>query len=82
MNGTKIKTYLEMAERHVNEIGFYLDHQRQIVVELERRGRGQSETAKLAKEILKSFEIAQKAYVAHRNILREAIERERKPVVP
>jgi rRNA-processing protein FCF1 len=62
-----------MAERHILETEYHLAHQRQIVAELERHGRGRSETAKVAKEILKSFEIAQKANVAHRDSLRKVL---------
>jgi hypothetical protein len=69
----QIEAYLEMAERHVIEAEVHLAHQRQIVAELEQHGRGHSQTAKVAREIMRSFEIAQKANIAHRDSLRAAL---------
>jgi len=67
------ETYLAMAERHVVETECHLLHQRQVVAQLEQHGLGHSQTANVAKEILKSFEIVQKANIAHRHRLREAL---------
>jgi hypothetical protein len=69
----QIETHLAMAESHIVETESHLAHQRRIVAELERHGRGHSQTAKVAKEILKSFEIAQKANFTHRNSLKKAL---------
>jgi hypothetical protein len=70
MNHKQVESYLAMAERHVAEAQTHLAHQRQIVGELEQHGRGQSQSAKVANQILNSFEIAQRANIAHRDSLR------------
>jgi 1,2-phenylacetyl-CoA epoxidase catalytic subunit len=69
----QIEVYLHMAERHVIEAEFHLTRQRQIVVELEQHGRGHSQMAKVAKEILRSFEVAQRANIAHWDSLQAAL---------
>jgi hypothetical protein len=53
-------------ERHIREGERHLLHQREIVDELERHGRGNSQTTKVARDILASFEKAQSAHLNHR----------------
>jgi hypothetical protein len=66
MKKTLVLTHLAQAERHIREGERHLLRQRRIVDELERHGRGQSQTAKMARDILESFEVAQAAHIADR----------------
>jgi hypothetical protein len=49
--------HLAAVERHIRDGERHLSHQREIVDELERHGRGSSQTAKVARDILASFEM-------------------------
>ena len=48
-------------------------HQREIIEALERHGRGQSETAKVARDVLRSYELTQAAHVKERELLLKAL---------
>jgi hypothetical protein len=64
---------LTEIERHVRECERHLLHQREIVDELERHGRGHTKTAKVARDILHSFETAQSNHRRHRAHLLRAL---------
>ena len=55
--------HIAQVERHIRDGERHLLRQREIVDELERHGRGKSETAKMAKDILESFEMAQSSHL-------------------
>ena len=57
------------VERHIRDGERHLLRQREIVDELERHGRGKSETAKMARDILETFEMAQSAHLNDRTRL-------------
>jgi hypothetical protein len=61
---------LAMTERHIAAGERYVTRQREIVAELERHNRGKSETTKVAKELLQSFEMAQAGHLADRGHLK------------
>ena len=63
---------LEMAERHVLEGERHIAQQRRLLAWLEQANRGESESAKLAREILATFENSQAIYVADRDRLKRA----------
>ena len=66
MKRSRLRAELAKAERHVREGERHLLRQREIVDELERHGRGNSPTTKMAREILETFEMAQSAHLNDR----------------
>ncbi len=66
--------YLAAAERHITEGARNVARQREIVDELERHGRGNSETVKVAREFLQTYETAQAAHVAERLRFKQALQ--------
>src|SRR6516165_4748245 len=64
MNRPLLLAHLAQVERHIREGERHILRQRQIVDALERHGRGQSQTAKMARDTLDLFEMAQAAHVA------------------
>jgi len=65
MNRPLLLAHLAQVERHIAGERHLL-RQRQIVDALERHGRGQSQTAKVARDILDLFEMAQAPHVVDR----------------
>jgi hypothetical protein len=65
--------HLAQVERHVREGERHVLRQREIVDELERHGRGNSPTTKMARDILASFEMAQSAHLNDRVRLLQAL---------
>ena len=65
--------HLAQVERHIRDGERHLLRQREIVDELERHGRGQSETAKMARVTLESFEMAQSSHLNDWAHLQEAL---------
>jgi hypothetical protein len=57
---------LAHVERHIRDGERHLLRQHEIVDELERHGRGNSETAKMARDILETFEMAQSTHLNDR----------------
>ena len=57
------------VERHISDGERHLLRQREIVDELERHGRGNSQTAKMAREILAIFEMSQTQHLNDRTHL-------------
>jgi hypothetical protein len=74
MDRATIGVQLATAERHVIEGQDHIDQQRQIVDRLERAGRGNTWTAKLARDLLHTLQMTQRAHVAHYNQLRLLID--------
>ncbi len=74
MNRAALLNRLAATERHIAVGEQHLLRQREIVGELERHGRGNSVTAKLARELLQTYETAQAAHVAGRERLMEALQ--------
>jgi len=66
MMRSHLRAELAKAERHVREGERHLLRQREIVDELERHGRGNSPTTKMARDILETFEMAQSAHLNDR----------------
>ena len=66
MKRSMLLDHLAQVECHVSEGEWHLLRQREIVDELERHGRGNSQTTKVAREILTSFEKAQSSHLNHR----------------
>ena len=66
MNRKMLLDHLALVERHVREGERHLLRQREIIAELERHGRGDSQTAKMARETLASFEMGQSAHLDDR----------------
>jgi hypothetical protein len=64
---------LALVERHIRDGERHLLRQREIAAELERHGRGHSQTAKMARDILESFEMAQSAHLNDRVHLLQAL---------
>ena len=65
MNRPLLLAHLAQVERHIRKGERHL-LRRQIVDALERHGRGQSQTAKVARDILDLFEMAQAPHVVDR----------------
>jgi len=65
MSRATLLAHLAQVERHVRQGERHLLRQREIVDELERHGHGHSQTAKMAREILDTFEMAQSAHLTH-----------------
>jgi hypothetical protein len=74
MNRATLFAHLALVERHVCDGERHLLRQREIVDELERHGRGESQTTKIAKDILLSIEMAQSAHLNHRARLLLALQ--------
>lgn len=55
--------HLVHVERHIREGERHLSRQREIVAELERHGHGNSQTARIARDLLASFEMGQTAHL-------------------
>jgi predicted nucleic acid-binding Zn-ribbon protein len=72
----KSRSLAELAEveGHVIAGAEHIARQREIIRRLERAGRGNSETAKMARDLLHSMELAQRAHIAHRDQLRSLVE--------
>jgi hypothetical protein len=66
MNRAVLLDHLAQVERHIREGERHLLHQREIVDGLERRGRGQSQTATMARVLLQSFEKTQLLHLNER----------------
>jgi hypothetical protein len=73
MKRSMLLDHLAQVERHISEGEWHLLRQREIVDELERHGRGNSPTAKMARDILVSFEMAQSAHLNDRVRLLQAL---------
>ena len=65
---------LTHVERHIRDGERHLLRQREIVAELERHGRGQSRTARMARDILASFEMGQSQHLNDRAHLLLALQ--------
>jgi hypothetical protein len=77
MDRVAISTQLATAERHVIEGQDHIDQQRGIVARLERAGRGNSWTAKLARDLLHTLEMTQRAHVEHYRQLKSLMNQKR-----
>jgi len=66
MNRATLLDHLAYIERHIREGERHLSRQREIVDELERHGRGNSETAKMARFTLETFEMSQSTHLNDR----------------
>jgi hypothetical protein len=64
-----------MAERHVLEGERRIAQQRSLLAWLEEANRGKSESAKMARDILATFEEIQALYVADRDRLKRVPRR-------
>src|SRR5215467_13540897 len=64
-SATNLAAGSPIFKRHVRQGERHLLRQREIVDELERHGHGHSQTAKMAREILDTFEMAQSAHLSH-----------------
>ena len=64
---------LEMAERNVVEGERHIAGQRRLLAWLEQVHPGKSESAKVARDILATFEKIQTLYVADRDRLKQAL---------
>jgi hypothetical protein len=73
MKRSMLLNHLAQVERHIRDGQRHLLRQREIVDELERHGRGQSETAKMARVTLESFEMAQSSHLNDWAHLQEAL---------
>jgi hypothetical protein len=73
MRRSLLLNQLAHVERHIRDGERHLLRQREIVEELERHGRGNSQTAKMARDILASFEMAQSAHLNDRVHLLQAL---------
>jgi len=66
MKRSMLLDHLAQVERHIRDGERHLLRQREIVDELERHGRGNSQMTKMARDILDSFEMAQSAHLNDR----------------
>ena len=66
MKRAMLLDHLAYVERHISDGERHLLRQREIVDELERHGRGNSQTAKMAREILATFEMSQTQHLNDR----------------
>jgi hypothetical protein len=64
---------LAATERHIEQGERHIVRQREVVETLERDGRGQSDTAKVAREVLHSYELSQAAHAKERDFLLKAL---------
>ena len=69
MKRAMLLDHLAYVERHISDGERHLLRQREIVDELERHGRGNSQTAKMAREILAIFEMSQTQHLNDRTHL-------------
>lgn len=68
--------HLAAVERHIRKGNRHLLRQRESVAELARHGRGHTQTANIAKDMLMSFEMAQSKNLNERvHLLQELAER-------
>ena len=65
MKRSMLLDHLAQVERHIRDGERHLLRQREIVDELERHGRGNSQTTKMARD-LDSFEMAQSVHLNDR----------------
>lgn len=75
---TRFIAELAEVEGHVIAGDEHIGRQHEIIRRLERAGRGKSETAKIARDLLHSMQLAQRAHIAHRDQLRSLVETERR----
>jgi hypothetical protein len=73
MKQSQLLDHLAQVERHIRDGERHLLRQREILDELERHGRGNSQTAKIARDILATFEMAQSAHLDDRAHLLQAL---------
>jgi hypothetical protein len=73
MKRSQLLDHLAHVERHIRDGERHLLRQREIVDELERHGRRNSETAKMARDILATFEMSQSAHLNDRAHLLQAL---------
>ena len=73
MKRSLLVNQLAQVERHIREGERHIFRQREIVNELERHGHGNSQTAKMARDILDSFEMTQLAHLSDRAHLMQAL---------
>ena len=66
MKRSQLLDHLAHVERHIRDGERHLLRQREIVDELERHGRGNSETAKMARFTLETFEMSQSTHLNDR----------------
>ena len=74
--GLNIVGDLAEIEGHVIAGARHIAHQREIIRQLERAGRGNSKTAMIARQLLSSMDVAQRAHIAHRDQLRALLNRD------
>jgi hypothetical protein len=67
MDRAALLELLAEADRHLAETEQHTSHQREIIADLEHMGRGGSETAQTARELLNSMERARRARMAYRD---------------
>ena len=70
---SQLLDHLAYVERHIRDGERHLLHQREIVAELERHGRGHSRTTQVARDILATFEMAQSLHLNDRAHLLQAL---------
>jgi hypothetical protein len=73
MKRSQLLDHLAHVERHIRDGERHLLRQREIVAELERHGRGHSQTTKLAKDVLAAFEMSQSVHLNDRAHLLQAL---------
>jgi hypothetical protein len=73
MKRSMLLVQLAQNKRHIREGERHLLHQRAIIDELERHGRGNSQTANIARDLLASFQMAQSAHLSDRAHLLQAL---------
>jgi len=74
MKRAMLLAHLAQAERHIRDGERHLAHQREIVAELDRHGRGHTQTAKMARDILATFEMSQSVHLNDRMRLLHALQ--------
>jgi hypothetical protein len=73
MKRSILLVHLAHVERHIRDGERHLSRQRVIVDELERHGRGNSQTANIARDLLASFEMSQSAHLNDQAHLLQAL---------
>jgi hypothetical protein len=73
MKRSMLLDHLAYVGRHIRDGEPHLLHQREIVAELERHGRGHSRTTQIASDILATFEKSQSAHLNDRAHLLQAL---------
>jgi hypothetical protein len=66
MNRATLLAHLAHAERHIRDGERHLSRQREIIDALEHHGHGNSETAKMARFTLETFEMSQSMHLNDR----------------